>query len=140
MRYRELTEARPWKTYHGQTRHCLIATPEDLGNGRCIVEEADAYFGQVTTGRTETHHGYFVRIVSQQGEEWIGEDRHRLIEALLCAFKAAQQSGWSVIAIGLSGQFKETGLSSNSGFGVHPAYPDRHVHMLEPPPRERDSG
>ena len=138
MRYRELNEARPWKSYQGRTHRCIIASPEDLGNGRCLVEEVVANFGTVHTGKAEVFFGYYVRIVSA-GEEWLGEDRHSLIAALRHADEAAQHSGWSIIALGCTPQFRESSLSSNSGYGSHPAHPDRHVHLFEPIPRQRDA-
>lgn len=79
MRYKELAEARPWKTYLGREHRCLIVSPEDLGNGNCIVVEAEVSYGEVVTGRSEVHWGYFVRIIHPfTGEEWLGEDRNRL--------------------------------------------------------------
>lgn len=139
MRYLEIFEGRAWETYRGRKHRCLLASPADLGNGKCVVIEADVYFGSVVTGRTETFHGYYVEIACPLSEErWRGEDRRRLLNALELASDAAKQSGWDVVAIGRTPEFKETGLSENSGYGTHPAYPDRHVHMLEPLPRERD--
>ena len=138
MRYRELNEARHWKSYQGRTHRCIIASPEDLGNGNCIVTEAEAHYGAVHTGKTDVFWGYYVRIVAT-GEEWLGEDRHSLRDALRQAEAAAQHSGWSIIALGCTPEFRESGLSANSGYGSHPAYPDRHVHMFEPIPRQRDA-
>lgn len=138
MRYVELAENRAWKTYRGRKHRCLLASPEDLGNGNCVVIEADVYFGSVLTGRTETFHAYYVEIISPLSEErWRGEHPRRLLQALEAASDAAKQSGWDVLAAGRTPDFKETGLSENSGYGTHPAYPDRHVHMLEPLPRKR---
>lgn len=137
MRYRELNEARPWKTYQGRTHPCIIASPEDLGDGKCIITEAEAHFGTLHTGRTEVFWGYYVRIVGI-GEEWLGEDRHSLRDALRQAAGAAEHSGWSIIALGCTSEFRESGLSANSGYGFHPAHPDRHVHMFEPIPRQRE--
>lgn len=137
MRFRELTEARPWKAYQGRTHPCIIASPEDLGNGKCIITEAEVHYGAVYTGRTEVFWGYFVRIEAI-GEEWLGEDRHSLRQALLQAEAAAHHSGWSVMALGCTQEFRETGLSANSGYGYHPVHPDRHVHMMEPIPRHRE--
>jgi hypothetical protein len=128
MRDRELVGARPWKTY------------PDLGNGNCVVVEADVYFGSVFTGRTETFYGYYVEIISPLSEErWRGQHRHSLLKALERVSDIASRCGWDVVAIGRTPEFKETGLSQNSGYGTHPAYPDPHVHMLEPRPRKRDT-
>jgi hypothetical protein len=101
------------------------------------MAEAEAHYGVVHTGRTEVFWGFYVRIVAMS-EEWLGEDRRSLREALLQAEAAAQHSGWSIIALGRTREFRETGLSANSGYGIHPAYPDRHVHIFEPIPRQRE--
>lgn len=135
MRYHNLLEARSWRTYQGQRRKCLIACPKALANGACVIEEADGRYGTITTGRTETFFGYYVRIISPNGDDWIGEDRHSLRKALKRAAEASEQDGWTLLAIGLTPEWQESGLSANSGFGYHPAHPDRHVHMLEPRPR-----
>ena len=117
---------------------CIITSPSDLGNGRCIATEAEARFGEVYTGRSKTFWGYFVLVIEPfSGARWLGEDRGSLRKALAQAAAAARADGWSIEGLGLNPEFKETGLSANSGYGIHPAYPGRHVHMLEPPPRER---
>ena len=131
MRYRDLTEARPWKKFMGRSRTCLISNnppdPKTIG----LVVEAEGHWGTVWTGRSEVFWGYFVRIVGRAGEEWLGEDRGSLVAALVAANDAASASGWSVLALGLTDEWTESGLSANSGYGYHPAF-DRHVHMLEP--------
>ncbi len=137
MRYRELNEARPWKTYHGRKHPCVIASPDDLGDCQSLYASIDdAEYGFSTTGRSQVFFGYFVRICAF-GHEWVGEDRHSLRKALLRAAEAARSDGWILLALGCT-EFKETGLSANSGYGYHPAFPDRHVHMFEPIPRQRD--
>jgi hypothetical protein len=111
---------------------------EEIGQALAELVECDAYFGEVVTGRTEVHWGYFVRIISPSGEFW-GKDRHSLYDAFHAASKIAEVNGWTVVALGRLPQFRETGLSVNSGYGLHPAIPDRHVHMSEPPPDEQNS-
>ncbi len=139
MRYRDLCETGPWKQYHGRSRPCLIASPHPLGKADCVIVEADGAWGTVTTGRTRVFHGYFVEVKGPSGEVWLGEDRHSVRNALRQASDLAGQVGWIVLAIGLESDWRESGLSANSGYGYHPAYPDRAVHMLEPPPRERSA-
>jgi hypothetical protein len=138
MRYYELIESRSWKVYRGQHRPCLIASPQPLGVADCVILDAKGGFGIVETGKTEVFHGYYVRIISPMGEDWLGEDRRSMREALRVAAEAAEMSGWTILAVGLSPDWQESGLSANSGWGSHPAYPDRHVHMLEPPSRNID--
>ena len=134
MRYHELREARSWKNYHGQHRPCLLASPQALGSADCVIIEADGEYGTISTGRTEVFFGYYVRVVASNGDEWWGEDRHSLWKALRKAAEACHSDGWTLLAIGLSPDWRESGLSENSGWGYHPAHPDRHVHMLEPTP------
>jgi hypothetical protein len=139
MRFRELNEVPLWKKYQTRTHPVIIASPSDLGNGKCIVTEAECQYGEVFTGKTEVFWGYFVRVINPFGEEWLGEDRHSLRRALTQASEAAEHSGWSLIALGCTPEFQETGLSENSGYGYHTAHPDRAVHMLEPIPRQREA-
>ena len=139
MRFSELVEARrPWKQYKGR-RHCIRLVRSDVVNStdRDVVE-CDVYFGSLLTGRTETFAAHYVHICGPEGEGrgWLGEHPHFLYDALQRACEAAQEDGWTVLAVGRVPQFRETGLSANSGFGYHPAFPDRAVHMSEPAPDE----
>ena len=136
MRYRELHEARPWRQYQGRSRTCLVSNLRPLGSAGGLIVQADASWGTVATGKSEVHWGYFVRITGPSGEEWLGEDRYSLRAALVQAAAAATNSGWTLLAIGLDDDWQETGLSQNSGWGVHPQF-ERHVHMLEHPPCAR---
>lgn len=138
MRFRELIEARPWKLYRGRRHLVRLVRSDEVDSPEREVVECDVFFGSVFTGRTETFAAYYVHICDPAGElgGWLGEHPHLLYDALRRAAEAAQADGWTVLAIGRTPQFKETGLSQNSGFGIHPAYPDRHVHMSEPPPEK----
>lgn len=137
MRYDQLVEGRPWKTYYGRKRTCLMASHRLLGDGMQVVSEAEGSWGSVWTGRTEVFWGYFVRLEGPAGESWLGEDRRSIRQALVQAAAAAEANGWSLLAIGLTDEWQESGLSGNTGYGSHPGFPDRHVHMLEPPPSPR---
>lgn len=118
MRYSDLlNEARPWKKYRTRIHPVIIASPADIGNGNCIVTEAECQYGQVYTGRSEVFWGYVVRVISPFGEEWLGEDRHSLRRALQQAGEAALHGGWSLIALGCTPEFQESSLSANSGHG-----------------------
>lgn len=141
MRYRELTEARSWKQYRGRRHRIRLVRSDEINSPNREVVECDVYFGSVFTGRTETFAGYYVHIWEPLGEAggWQGEDPRLLYNALQRACEAAQADGWTVLAVGRTPRFRETGLSVNSGFGIHPAVPDRHVHMAEPLP-ENDEG
>ena len=123
MRYKELAEARPWKQYLGRSRRCLAT------NGETTVEVKGSC-GTVLTGRTESFHGYFVRIVGPDTYEWLGTHPQSLKQALANAATAAERSGWKLLAVGLLDEWKVSGLSWNSGWGYHPAFADK-VHMLD---------
>lgn len=139
MRFREISEGRrPWKQYEGRRHRVRLVRAQASGIAKREVVECDVYFGSVFTGRTESFAAYYVHISDPEdaGGSWLGEDPHFLYNALQRASEAAQADGWTVLAIGRTPQFKESGLSVNSGFGFHPCFPDRAVHMSEPPPEE----
>lgn len=138
MRYRELIEApaRPWKQYRGRRHRVRLVRTEQMNDADREVFECDAFFGDVLTGRQAVLQGQFVSIVLPTGEELIGEHPRWLYDALRDVSGKAEQEGWTVLAIGRTPRFRETGLSANSGFGIHPSFPDRHVHFLEPPPND----
>jgi hypothetical protein len=136
MRYRELVEspARPWKKYRGW-RHAVTVMPTNNEDGaRLQSVECVAFFGDVVTGRQEVLHSQFVSIGLPTGEEVFGEHPRCLRDALRQVSTKAAHRGWKVLAIGRTPEFRETGLSANSGYGIHPSIPNRHVHMLDPPP------
>lgn len=136
MRYRELAETpRPWKLYQGRRHNVRVVRFEHISAAHPEVFVCDAHYGEILTGRQEVFHGYFIRIMLPTGEELVGEDSRWLYDALRDVSAKAEAKGWIVLAIGRTG-FRETGLSQNSGFGIHPSFPDRHVHMLEPVPDE----
>lgn len=137
MRYRELLEARPWKRYHGRRHKVLMARNTDIDKPDRDVIECPAYFGQIVTGKQQVFQGHYVSIVLPNGDQLIGEHPRWLYDALQRVCDAAEQEGWTVLAVGRTPRFRETGLSANSGYGVHPDIPDRHVHMSEPLPDEK---
>lgn len=109
----------------------LLADPDEPHG---VIVEVESQYGEVFTGRTEVFWGYFVRVKDALGREWLGEDRHSLRNAFRKAAEAAHSDGATIMAAGLSRDWRESGLSENSGWGSHPAHPDRYVHMLEPTP------
>lgn len=132
MRYNQLSEVRTWKRYQGRSRSCLItdASPEQPSRGLAI--EAEAEWGIVWTGRSEVFGGYYVRIDAPDGDHWLGEDSWSLQAALAAANEIALQSGWALVAVGLTRDWSESGLSENTSFGYVIGI-DHAVHMLEPP-------
>jgi hypothetical protein len=124
MRYKELVEARPWKKYEGHSRRCLLLLAT-------LTVEVTGHCGIVVTGRTETFHGYYVRISGFDGREWLAEDRQSLRAALIKVADQIEESHGRLLAVGLLDEWRETGMSGNTGWGDHPAF-DRAVHMLDP--------
>jgi hypothetical protein len=120
-------------------RHAVRAVRTDeIGEADREVFQCDAYFGSIFTGKQQVHQGYFVSIVLPTGEELFGEHPRWVYDALKSAMKAVEKKGWTVLVVARLPRFGETSLSANSGFGFHPAYPDRHVHMLDPEPDQCD--
>ena len=129
MRYRDLTEARPWRQYDSRAGRCQITRTEHAV-GSNATTDVIVQFGTVSTGKQRVFAGYFCRVIRPDGVAVLGEDPHHLRGALRKVEHQLNQTGWTLNAIALSDDWQETGLSENSGFGYHPAF-DRPVHMLE---------
>ena len=129
MRYRELTEPSGWRHYSGRERECQL-TPLSNTNGETEAVRAHVQYGSVTTGRQRVWVGYFVQVVEQDGKEWLAEHPHSLRGALRKVEAQLNGDGWNLDAIGLDPEWRESGLSANSGFGFHPDH-DGAVHMLD---------
>ena len=138
MRYRELIEARrPWKHYSGREHVAYIALLRSDGPpGRLTAVKAR--YGLIHTGRARVFHGYFVEVSGPSGETWLGEHRYSLRGALRDAARRLEDDGWSLSAIGLTCDWRETGLSENSGYGYHPAF-DGPANFLDFDPRATSS-
>ena len=130
MRYHELLEARPWRHYTGQDRVCLIRRLDSDGS-LARSNPATVQFGSVTTGRQRVWVGYFVQVIEHDGNEWIAEDPHSVRRALRDVETKLNRVGRSLDVIGLDADWRESGLSANTGWGYHPDI-DGAVHMLEP--------
>lgn len=139
MRYKEICEARrQWKRYRGRRHAVRVVRTAEIGEPHREIIDCAAYFGSIFTGKQEVHHGYFVSILLPTGEEVVGEHPRWVYDALKSAMSSAEEKGWTVLVIARLPKFRETGLSANSGFGFHPAYPGRHVHVLDPEPDQLD--
>jgi hypothetical protein len=138
MRYCELFEApaRPWKQYKGLRHRIRLIRTVQVEGGDKHAFASYAFFGDIVTGRQEVLQGQFVSVLLPDGDELVGEHPRSLHAALKDVCKEAERKGWKVLALGRMPEFRETGLSVNTGYGFHPAVPDRHVHMLEVPPSD----
>ena len=124
MRYNEIiSEIRNWKHYRKSTRECVVRKD---GHSQKMM----ASFGTVETGRTRVFFGFYVQI-KHDGFDWYGEDRGCFRNALKAMGATALRDGYTICAAGLDEDFRETGLSFNSGWGY---INDQLAHMLDPYP------
>lgn len=82
----------------------------------------------VTTGRSKVFWGYRLTL-EVDGQQFIGEDRHNMIDAVRHCGYAMQAAGYMLCVNAMSDSFQESGLSANSGYG----YIDGHEgseHMM----------
>ena len=89
--------------------------------------------GQVCTGKQRVFHRFYIRIHLPNGDEVTGEDEHNVRVALFAIDAELQKQGLLLLAAGLNDEWRESGLSHNSGLGYVPGI-NRPVHMLEMPP------
>lgn len=139
MRYRGLLDARAWKKYEGRDHRCFIVGTSNLNEPNRELVEVSVQLGNVTTGKQRVWAGYFMHVEGPDEKTWLAEHPHFLRGALREVEKLLNADGWSLLAIGLTPEWHETGLSANSGFGYHPDF-DHAVHMLQPERRDRPEG
>lgn len=130
MRYRELSEARPWKRYEGQHFTCCVIACRPNIIAERTTAEITVQIGNVYTGKQNVFAGWFVKLVLPSGEVEIAEDPHVLRCALRMIEANLNAKGWSLNVVGLDPEWRESGLSANTGYGSHPDF-SRAVHMLE---------
>lgn len=131
MRYRELCEARPWKHFEGRNYACRVVSCGSITNIGRASSEVTVQIGNVYTGKQKVFSGWFVKLALPSGEVKIVEDRYFLRGALRKLEDFLNAEGWSLNVIGLDPEWRESGLSANSGHGFHSSF-ERAVHMLEP--------
>lgn len=94
--------------------------------------------GAIATGKQRVFHAYFVQIQLPEGTAITGLDRHSVRAALYSTGDMLRERGLGLLAAGLLGDWYESGLSFNSGYGYLPTL-HRAIHMMEMPPPKRDS-
>lgn len=94
-------------------------------------ETVDGAFeiGLIETGRQRVFHCYFVK-VDFGGRHWIGTDQWSVRSALEKLATTLAGEGIELKCAGLSGNWYETGLSENSGYGYIDEV-DRRVFIME---------
>lgn len=132
MRYRELFEQAAWRHYTGDERACRIVPRPNDATGSS-AREGQVRYGSVKTGRQRVWVGYAVCVALSDGTEWLAEHPYSIRAALREVEAKLNLDGWGLDAIGLDPEWRESGLSANSGYGFHPAF-NRGVHFLEQRP------
>lgn len=99
-----------------------------VANG--VEVDADWVWGTLSTGRCDVFSGYYVVITADDGTEALGTDAHSLRRALRHAATRLEQAGFDLYVWGLSSEFRERGLTGNSGWGE---VERRRAHMFEGP-------
>ena len=128
MRYNEFGSG-GWRHYSGQERACVLTPlPEGSASGS---SEAHVQWGSVTTGKQRVWVAFFIQVIQRDGKEWLVEHPHSLRAALRLVEADLNADGWSLGVIGLDPEWRESGLSANSGYGYHPDFSEA-AHMLQP--------
>jgi len=133
MRYHDLFDARAWKKYQKRDRRCCLISLRSDASASAEIEKVPVQWGIVYTGKQRVMAGYFFQAILPSGEAVLAEDPHLLRRALFALESRLNALGWSLDAIGLDEQWKESGLSSNTGWGFHPLVQGA-AHVLEPKP------
>jgi len=115
-----------WKKYQGRA------------SGRCEIDLrgegvlADFEIGIIETGRSRVFAGYYIKVITEDGEEWVEEDPGSVRAALQALDELVAFDGGRLLCAGLHPDFYESGLSANTGFGYIESYRGA-VHMMERP-------
>ena len=108
-------------------------------SGDCQVSEGDAKklvcydLGIVETGRTRVFAGYFFRVRLAGDEQITAEDDGSMIAALWRLVRNLTARGLRLQCVGMSGQWRESGLSQNTGWGYFGPH-QQPMHMLDDMP------
>lgn len=95
--------------------------------------------GIVETGRSRVFAGYFVQITLGDDEQITAEDAGFLVLALSRLARNISSIGLRLRCVGLSGQWRESGLSENTGFGYFGPH-QQPMHMMDEMPDEVSDG
>lgn len=122
MKIDELDDTHQWK--HLATFDTGVSKLRIAGD----VVDARWEIGEIETGRSRVFHSYFVKIILAD-EDYLGTHAHSLRSALRNAAEACKRGGFQPPWIGLGEEFRETGLSWNTGWGY---IGSAAIHMMEP--------
>lgn len=129
-----MTERATRRWRHYESRHSGECTVSEEGEEKLVSYD----LGIVETGRSRVFGGYFVQIVVSPTEQVTAEDEHSLIAALWRLARNASARGLHLHCAGLSGQWRESGLSENTGWGYFGRHQQPTWMMDELPSRDQD--
>jgi hypothetical protein len=93
--------------------------------------------GIVETGRSRLFAGYFFTVALGNEQSTTGEDERSMIAALWRLARNLAARGLQLRCVGMSGEFRESGLSENTGWGYFGRY-QQPVHMMDEMPSGAD--
>ncbi len=110
-------------------------------SGDCQVSDGDVNrlvcyeLGIVETGRTRVFAGYFFRVGLAGDEQITAEDDGSMIAALWRLVRNLTARGLRLQCAGMSAQWRESGLSQNTGWGYYGSH-QQPMHMLDDMPED----
>lgn len=124
-----MTKQTNWRHY--ETRQSGECTVFDQGDERLISYD----MGIVETGRSRVFAGYFFRINLGGDEHIIGEDGGDMLPALWRLARNLSARGLRLQCVGMSGQWRQSGLSENTGWGYYGPH-KQPMHMMDDMPED----
>jgi hypothetical protein len=118
-----------WRHY--QARQSGGCTVFDAGNERLV----DYDMGIVETGRTRVFAGYFFRVTLADDDKIVAEDGASMIAALWRLARNLSARGLRLRCAGMSGQWRESGLSQNTGWGYFGPH-QQPTHIMDDMPED----
>lgn len=118
-----------WRHY--QTRQSGDCAVFDQGQERLVGVD----MGIVETGRSRVFAGYFFRVRLADNEQITAEDGGSMIAALWRLARNLSARGLRFQSAGMSAQWRESGLSENTGWGYYGPH-QQPMHMLDDMPEE----
>lgn len=116
-----------WRHY--QTRQSGDCAVFDQGRERLVAVD----MGIVETGRSRVFAGYFFRVRLADNEQITAEDGGSMIAALWRLARNLSARGLHLQCAGMSGKWRESGLSQNTGWGYYGPQ-QQPMHMLDDMP------
>lgn len=127
MRFHELLEARAWRHYTPfAEQRCKITDIRSATFAEVLVR-----CGTCSTGKQRVFAGYYFKTQLPAGDLILAENPHGLRRALRTFEARLNGFGWTLDAIGLDAEWRESGLTADSGFGYCAGVLGA-VHMLHP--------